>query len=95
MDKEWWKEADKEISTIFNQFAGKTIEFSMGLSGTGVNGSLMYEMNQAAARRYSYLRFVAPGTQRDENSHEITRINVEISPDGDGKWRIGNRFFRG
>ena len=88
-EKKWWDDHDKGISKTFNRFAGKLV------NPADPKDPVLEEMRREATMHYSTLRLVAPGTQREEDSHKITRINAELVDAGDGKWRIGNRFFRG
>ncbi len=88
-EKKWWADHDTGISKAFNRFAGKVV------NPADPKDPVLEEMRREATMHYSYLRLVAPGTQRDDDSTKITRINAELVDAGDGKWRIGNRFFRG
>lgn len=88
-DRKWRREMDEGVSRDFNRFAGKQV------NPANPHDPVLDEMRREAASFYSYLRLVAPGTKADENAHKITRINAELVDDGNGKWRIGNRFFRG
>ncbi|TAL38009.1 MAG: hypothetical protein EPN97_04375 [Alphaproteobacteria bacterium] len=89
MNKREWAPYDKEISKVFNRFAGKIV------NPANPEDPVLEAMRLEAHMHYSYLRLVAPGTEREENSEKITRINAELEDAGNGKWRIGNRFFRG
>ena len=89
MNKREWAPYDKEISKVFNRFAGKIV------NPANPDDPVLEAMRLEATMHYSYLRLVAPGTAREEDSSKITRINAELEDAGNGKWRIGNRFFRG
>ena len=84
-----WCDYDREISKVFNRFAGTPV------NPADPKDPVLEEMRLEATMHYSYLRLVAPGTGREEDSEKITRINAELVDAGNGKWRIGNRFFRG
>lgn len=86
---EWWKDYDKSIAKVFNRFAGKIV------NPANPNDPVLEEMRKEATMHYSYLRLVAPGTEREGDAGKITRINAELIDAGKGQWRIGNRFFRG
>ncbi|MEZ0224289.1 MAG: hypothetical protein ACAH83_07045 [Alphaproteobacteria bacterium] len=88
MNKRQWAPYDREITKVFNQFAGKTV------NPANPQDPVLEAMRLEAFQHYSYLRLVAPGTEREDGSEKITRINAELEDAGDGKWRIGNRFFR-
>ena len=89
MENNWRNEMDGHISKVFNRFAGQTV------NPADPQDKVLAEMRQEAAMYYSYLRLVPPGTARSADDSKITRINAELESTGDGKWRIGNRFFRG
>jgi hypothetical protein len=89
MNKREWAPYDKEISKVFNCFAGKIV------NPADPADPVLEAMRLEATQHYSYLRLVAPGTEREDGSAKITRINAELEDAGNGKWRIGNRFFRG
>ena len=84
-----WREYDREISKAFNKFAGKEVD------PADPKDPVLEEMRREATMHYSFLRLVAPGTMRDGIDEPITRINAELQDAGNGKWKIGNRFFRG
>lgn len=86
-----WKEYDREISKVFNKFAGKEV------NPADPKDPVLEEMRREATMHYSYLRLVAEGTKPDlvRDTAKITRINAELVQKDDGKWVIGNRFFRG
>lgn len=89
MNKRDWKPYDREIRKEFNRFAGKIVD------PADPKDPVLEEMRLKAMMRYSYLRLVAPGTEREYDDAKLTRINAELQDAGNGKWRIGNRFFRG
>jgi hypothetical protein len=85
-----WRPYDREITKAFNRFAGKEV------NPANPDDPVLEEMRAEARNRYSSLRLVAPGTTRSDDSVEsFTRINAELEDAGNGKWKIGNRFFRG
>lgn len=84
-----WREYDREISKAFNKFAGKEVD------PANPKDPVLEEMRKEATMHYSFLRLVTPGTARDPFDAPITRINAELQDAGNGKWKIGNRFFRG
>jgi hypothetical protein len=85
----WWKPYDKEITKAFNKFAGKEINPS------NPGDPVLKEMQKEAAMHYSYLRLVPEGADPARDDAKITRISAELVDAGDGKWKVGNRFFRG
>lgn len=89
MEKDRWKEYDRGLGKAFNRFAGRIV------NPADPNDPVLDAMRREATMYYSHLRLVAPGTQREDDSTKITRINAELVDNGDGQWRIGNRFFRG
>lgn len=89
MDKDRWKDYDRDINKVFNRFAGRIV------NPADPNDPVLEAMRTEATMHYSRLRLVAPGTEREEDSTKITQINAELVDNGDGQWRIGNRFFRG
>jgi hypothetical protein len=84
-----WRPYDREIAKVFNRFAGKTV------NPADVNDPVLEDMRTEAAMHYSYLNLVPEGSKRGEDSDQIIRINAELVAGSDGKWHIGNRFFRG
>jgi len=84
-----WLPYDREITKAFNKFAGKEV------NPANPNDPVLEEMRKEATMHYSFLRLVAPGTTLDVFDAPITRINAELEDAGNGKWKIGNRFFRG
>ncbi|MEZ0261399.1 MAG: hypothetical protein ACAH80_10340 [Alphaproteobacteria bacterium] len=84
-----WLPYDREVTKAFNKFAGKEV------NPANPNDPVLEEMRKQATNFYSHLRLVAPGTTRDGIDEPITRINAELQDAGNGKWKIGNRFFRG
>lgn len=85
----WQRQRDREISKVFNKFAGKEV------NPADPNDPVLKEMRHEAMMRYSYIRLVAEGAQPERDPAKITQISAELVPTDDGKWKIGNRFFRG
>lgn len=84
-----WLPYDREVTKAFNKFAGKEV------NPADPKDPVLEEMRAEARNHYSFLRLVSPGATRDGIDEPITRINAELKDAGNGKWKIGNRFFRG
>ncbi|MBI3440593.1 MAG: hypothetical protein HY052_02120 [Proteobacteria bacterium] len=89
MDQNHRNRLNKEISQVFNRFAGQIVD------PANPSDPVLKAMNLEAFNHFSTLRLVSIGTQPDETDDVLTRINAELISAGGGKWRIGNRFFRG
>lgn len=87
-ERKWRRARDAEVTRVFNRFAGKIVD------PADPRDPVLEEMRREAAMHYSMLSLVPPGAARCEPG-KISRINAELQDAGGGKWRIGNRFFRG
>lgn len=84
-----WDVYDREISKAFNKFAGKEV------NPADPKDPVLAEMRKEAMMHYSYLRLVPEGADPARDDAKITRISAELVDAGNGKWKVGNRFFRG
>lgn len=88
-NNDWWKSYDREIAKVFKKFAGKQV------NPADAKDPILEAMRLEAATYYSYLRLISAGSEPPRDPAEFSRINVDLVEQSDGKWAIGNRFFRG
>jgi len=85
LQKQWERERNKQITAVFNKFAGKQV------NPADVNDPVLAEMRHEALNLYSKLQLVPAGKA-------ITRqeggpvVSAELIANKDGTWRIGSRF---
>ncbi len=89
---------EKDISKIFNKFAGREIEV---IEKPGVpfktvrpkhkNDPVMEEMEKVAKANGLVLRFTF-GIEAVTMDYRHNRVNVSVQEDEDGKYRIPNEF---
>lgn len=90
------------LSKIFNKFVGKEVSVTetvhttkygdiMSASLSDKNDPVIQGMEQEAVRNGLELRFWLPGTMGTAD-YCVDRVNVDISKESDGKYRIQNSF---